>query len=284
MVRGAELRIAETRAVNRALRKAYGIGLCSVEELGAFSSPPRSSAVPPPSNGSILQRFGQRPAPAPGSALPFDPPVQPRCESREGSTRRTSAAPQTLSGASRELVESFISHLAAAAKQNRDALVCKLNSYAQHCGGKIMRRHIPGLHSGQQDLVSNLDGLFLVRVERASYRWHPQKPFFALRFGILEPTSHEALSFSGRLYCTERALWKLRWFLRDFGYDTELLTRDQVDEKALLNLRGVIRTSFTSLNGHSYQNLDAFAPAAEWEALSCTSSNQDGRESSQDEL
>jgi HNH endonuclease len=33
LVRGAELRIAETRAVNRALRKAYGIGLCSVEEL-----------------------------------------------------------------------------------------------------------------------------------------------------------------------------------------------------------------------------------------------------------
>src|SRR6266403_592156 len=34
MVHGAELRIAETRAVNRALRKAYGIGLCLVEELG----------------------------------------------------------------------------------------------------------------------------------------------------------------------------------------------------------------------------------------------------------
>ena len=31
-----------------------------------------------------------------------------------------------------------------------------------------MRHHIPGLHSGQQDLVSNLDGLFLVRVERVS--------------------------------------------------------------------------------------------------------------------
>ena len=38
MVRGAEMRVAETRAVNRALRKAYGIGLCSVEELGAFSN------------------------------------------------------------------------------------------------------------------------------------------------------------------------------------------------------------------------------------------------------
>jgi hypothetical protein len=31
LVLGAEKRVAETRAVNRALRKAYGIGLCSVE-------------------------------------------------------------------------------------------------------------------------------------------------------------------------------------------------------------------------------------------------------------
>ena len=99
-----------------------------------------------------------------------------------------------------------------------------------------MRRHIPGLHSGHQDLVSNLDGIFLVRVESASYRWHSQKPFLALRFRILEPDSFEALSFSGRLYSTERALWKLNWFLRDFGYDTELFSRDQIDEKALLNL------------------------------------------------
>ena len=45
------MRVAETRAVNRALRKAYGIGLCSVEELGAFSSTPRSAAVSSPSNG-----------------------------------------------------------------------------------------------------------------------------------------------------------------------------------------------------------------------------------------
>ena len=136
-----------------------------------------------------------------------------------------------------------------------------------------MRRHIPGLHSGHQDLVSNLDGIFLVRVESASYRWHSQKPFLALRFRILEPDSFEALSFSGRLYSTERALWKLNWFLRDFGYDTELFSRDQIDEKALLNLRGVVRTTFTNLNGRSYQNLDSFAPAAEWDALSCISND-----------
>jgi hypothetical protein len=134
-----------------------------------------------------------------------------------------------------------------------------------------MRRHIPGLHSRQQDPENNLDGLFLVRVERAAYRWHRQKSFLELRFIILEPRSFESRSFSGRLYCTERALWKLNWFLRDFGYDTELLNRDQVDERAVLNLRGVVRTSHTTLNGRSYQNLDAFAPAGEWEALSCAS-------------
>ena len=84
MVHGAELRIAETRAVNRALRKAYGIGLCSVEELGAFSSAPRPSAVSSPSSILILPTGKwQRPASAPRSALPFDPPVQPRCQSRE---------------------------------------------------------------------------------------------------------------------------------------------------------------------------------------------------------
>jgi hypothetical protein len=52
LVRGAEMRVAETRAVNRALRKAYGIGLCSVEELDAFSSPPRSSTLPSRSKGA----------------------------------------------------------------------------------------------------------------------------------------------------------------------------------------------------------------------------------------
>src|SRR5258706_1587772 len=39
LVHGAEMRVAETRAVNRALRKAYGIGICSVEEIGSFSGP-----------------------------------------------------------------------------------------------------------------------------------------------------------------------------------------------------------------------------------------------------
>ena len=37
LVHGAEMRVAETRAVNRALRKAYGIGICSVEEIGSFA-------------------------------------------------------------------------------------------------------------------------------------------------------------------------------------------------------------------------------------------------------
>src|SRR5713101_3732827 len=53
LVRGAEMRVAETRAVNRALRKAYGIGLCSVEELGWLTNSPgpageKTQPVKPP--------------------------------------------------------------------------------------------------------------------------------------------------------------------------------------------------------------------------------------------
>jgi hypothetical protein len=147
-----------------------------------------------------------------------------------------------------------------------------------------MRRFVPGLHSGHPVSSTNLDGVFLVRVERASNQWHTHKPFLAIRFCILEPASFEAISFGGRLYSTERALWKLTWFLHDFGYDTELLSRDQVDEKALVNLRGVVRTTFTQLNGRSYQNLDAFAPASEWETLSCTTSDQEKQRITRDDL
>src|ERR1700731_4921465 len=134
-----------------------------------------------------------------------------------------------------------------------------------------MRHQIPGLDSRHQDSEAGLHGLFLVRVDKGWFRRHPQKPFVELRFVILEPASYQGRSFFGRLYCAERALWKLHWFLRNFGYDADLLNRDQVDEKALLNLRGVVRTSHKILNGRSYQNLDSFAPAGEWEVLSCAS-------------
>src|SRR6202158_4023078 len=134
-----------------------------------------------------------------------------------------------------------------------------------------MRHQIPGLHSQHQDSETSLAGVFLARVERASYRRHPHKPFVELRFVILEPQPFRGRSFFSRLYCTERALWKLQWFLRDFSYDADLLNRDQVDERALLNLRGVVRTSHKILNGRSYQNPDSFAPAGGWEVLSCAS-------------
>jgi hypothetical protein len=37
LVRGAEMRVAETRALDRALPTAYGIGLCSIEKSGALT-------------------------------------------------------------------------------------------------------------------------------------------------------------------------------------------------------------------------------------------------------
>ena len=111
------------------------------------------------------------------------------------------------------------------------------------------------------------DGLFLVRVERAQYRWDAQKPFYLLRLSVLEPKELAGHLIAGRLYCTPKALWKLNWFLRDFGYDTELLGRDEIDDKSLVGLRGVVKISHVVLNGTSLLNLDGFAPASQWEEL-----------------
>ena len=134
-----------------------------------------------------------------------------------------------------------------------------------------MRRRIQGLHEADQSAASQVrDGLLLVRVERAQHRWDSRKPFYLLRFSILEPKELTGHSVTGRLYCTPRALWKLNWFLRDFGYDAELLGQDEIDDKNLVGLRGVVKVSHVVVNGTSLLNLDAFAPASQWEQLPST--------------
>ncbi len=129
LVRGAEMRIAETRAVNRALRKAYGIGICSVEEIGAYSATTNAPAKPPSippqnSNGNgnghkvrdrLCQIIRQHKLDAElvkAYAVDF-------CGTAK------------LRDANREQVESFVQHLAESAQKDRSALVCQLNSYAR---------------------------------------------------------------------------------------------------------------------------------------------------------
>jgi hypothetical protein len=128
-------------------------------------------------------------------------------------------------------------------------------------------RRFPGLHETSQP-AEIPDGLYLVRVERVQYRWHAQKPYYSVRFALLEPKGWAGASLTGRLYCIEKALWKLSWFLRDFGYDAELLGRDELDEKVLVKLHGVVKISHRVITGVSVLNLDGFAPAAQWEELS----------------
>ena len=131
-----------------------------------------------------------------------------------------------------------------------------------------MRRRFQGLHQADRSAASDVpDGLFLVRVQQAQYRWHAHKPYHLLRFTVLEPRQFEGQTFAGRLYCTPKALWKLTWFLRDFGYDHELLSHDEIEDKHLVGLRGVVKISHTSLNGTPFLNLDGFAPASQWEEL-----------------
>jgi hypothetical protein len=131
MVRGAELRIAETRAVNRALRKAYGIGICSVEELGSN----RFTESTPDHLREARQRHIQNVSSNGQPRLRDQLCILIRDHKLDPTLVKAYAADfcgtATLSAATRELVESFISHLSTAAKENRDSLVCKLNSYAQ---------------------------------------------------------------------------------------------------------------------------------------------------------
>jgi hypothetical protein len=63
-------------------------------------------------------------------------------------------------------------------------------------------------------------------------------------------------------------LWKFNWFLSDFGYDVELLGRDEIDETQLVGLTGVVKISHVVLNGTSLLRLDGFAQASRWEELS----------------
>jgi|SRR5208282_281416 hypothetical protein len=128
LVRGAEMRVAETRAVNRALRKAYGIGLCSVEEIGTTPNPVEKL---PPQNAN-------------GNGNGGGPKVRDRlCQI----IRQHKLDPElvkayavdfcgtkTLREASRGQVENFVQQLADWAEKDRNALLCQLNSYARPKG------------------------------------------------------------------------------------------------------------------------------------------------------
>jgi hypothetical protein len=138
-----------------------------------------------------------------------------------------------------------------------------------------MTHRFQGLNQTAQTVPSGElpDGIYLVRVDKAQYRWHPRKPFYFLRLSVLEPKAVAGQVISGRLYCAEKVLWKLGWFLRDFGYDTERLGRDEVDEKAIVGLRGIVKISHAILHGTSQIDFDGFAAASQWPELSRGISN-----------
>jgi hypothetical protein len=127
LVQGAEMRVAETRAVNRALRKAYGIGICSVEEIGSFAgqsaSARDSKKHPQPCNGNgyggpkVRDRLCQLIRQHQLDAMLVKSYATDFC------------GVKTLRDATREQVENFVAHLADWAEKDRNALLCQLNSY-----------------------------------------------------------------------------------------------------------------------------------------------------------
>jgi len=127
LVRGAEMRVAETRAVNRALRKAYGIGICSVEEIGSFAEPTQSAREP------------KKISPQPANGNYGGPKIRDRlCQiirqhQLDPNLVKAYATDfcgvKALRNATREQVENFVVHLADWAEKDRNALLCQLNSY-----------------------------------------------------------------------------------------------------------------------------------------------------------
>src|ERR1700683_225524 len=130
LVRGAEMRVAETRAVNRALRKAYGIGLCSVEELGWTPRPSGSETT----SHQVNSTKGNNGAQNGHSRLRDRLCLLIRQYRLDAGLVKAYAAnycgTAELRDASRDQVEAFINNLSASAAKDRDALLCHLNSYA----------------------------------------------------------------------------------------------------------------------------------------------------------
>lgn len=128
-----------------------------------------------------------------------------------------------------------------------------------------MRRRLQGLHSADESVAKNLPhGFLLVRILGMRYHWNALKPYYQVRFAVVEPREIAGTDVAGTLHCTPKTLWKLNWFLRDFGYDLELLRRDEIDEAALVGLQGVIKIGDVAISGTYLLHLEGFAPASEW--------------------
>jgi len=130
IVHGAEMRVAETRAVNRALRKAYGIGLCSVEEIGSTSLLVDRGSPEPPKHAPKSSHNGN----GTSSTLRDRLTLLIRRHQLDPALVKLYAADfcavRELRNASRESIERFVNELASRADTDRVSLLCKLNSYA----------------------------------------------------------------------------------------------------------------------------------------------------------
>jgi hypothetical protein len=132
-----------------------------------------------------------------------------------------------------------------------------------------MRRRIAGLQSADTSRTGQIpDGIYLVRVQNVRFRKFAPKPYYSLGLAVVEPQRWSGSAISSRIYCNRKALWRLNWFLRDFGYDLEQLEDDEVDEIRLIGLKGVIKISNVLYDNMALIRIDGFAPAAKWAELS----------------
>ena len=132
-----------------------------------------------------------------------------------------------------------------------------------------MRRYFESLRPADVSALHSVpDGLFLGSSGSSESSLAQAKALLRDPLGRTQAQASDRVILTGRLYCTPKAMWKLIWFLRDFGYDQELLGKNEIEDERLVDLWGVVRLSEATVHGIAVLNFDGFAPASRWEELS----------------
>ena len=132
-----------------------------------------------------------------------------------------------------------------------------------------MKRHIPGLHSESKNAEDYLEGLFLVRVDHVNYTVASAKAV------LLDPLcqcsnqrNFAPAVFQGGSIALRRLFGGSTGSFATSDTTRICLAATKWTKRLWSGSEGSVRTSRKTLAGRSFQNLDGFAPSAEWESLS----------------
>jgi len=118
-----------------------------------------------------------------------------------------------------------------------------------------------------RERIPLVEGLYRARVVHFEPTGHATQPCRAALFLIIDPSEYAGRHVHTRLYCHDRALWKLRWFLKNFASDPEVLTADELDDRRVVGLEGINPLAYCGSDDQQKLDVQGFAPAEWWPDL-----------------